>query len=68
MLSKLRVQNKRHQKPSSRPEALQENPAEACFWNSQDKTSKSCEFSDPCSLPPPCRALYFCIPPLFMAP
>ena len=36
MLLKLRVQNKGHRKPLSRPEALQENPAEACFWNSQD--------------------------------
>ena len=41
MLLKLRVQNKGHQKPLSRPEALQEDP-EACSWNSQEKTAQIC--------------------------
>ena len=58
MLLQLRVQNKWHQKPLSRPKALQENPAEACFWKSQDGFD---------TLPQPCRAFQSCIPPLSMA-
>ena len=40
MLLKLRVQDRRHRKPFSRPGALHEKPAEACFWNSQDKAAQ----------------------------
>ena len=36
----LRVEIKRHKNPLSRPEALQENHAEACFWKIQDKAAQ----------------------------